>query len=128
MLPDANGYAINPLQSGVTQTYDFSYTFQGNYSLPADANAPINHMIEHSVEDFDNLGVAIWIQDEVTKEILQSTTSWIYFRNKLLWCLENPHLFLQLYPFQIFHEVLGLLVLILKYLFVYFDLYLKIMC
>lgn len=75
MLPDANGYAINPLMSGVTQTYDFSYTFQGNYSLPADANAPINHMIEHSVEDFDNLGVAIWIQDEVTKEILQSTTA-----------------------------------------------------
>ena len=75
MLPDANGYAINPLQSGVTQTYDVSYTFQGNYSLPADANAPINHMIEHSVEDFDNLGVAIWIQDEVTKEILQSTTA-----------------------------------------------------
>ena len=28
-----------------------------------------------TVEDFNNLGVAVWIQDDVTKEILQSTTA-----------------------------------------------------
>ena len=75
MLPNASGYVINPLQAGVQQTYDFSYTFQGNYTLPADANSPVNHMLEHTVEDFNNLGVAVWIQDDVTKEILQSTTA-----------------------------------------------------
>ena len=75
MLPNASGYVINPLQSGVQQNYDFSYTFQGSYTLPADANSPVNHMIEHTVEDFDNLGVAVWIQDVVTKEILQSTAA-----------------------------------------------------
>ena len=75
MLPNASGYVINPLQSGVQQNYDFSYTFQGSYTLPADANSPVNHMIEHTVEDFDNLGIAVWIQDVVTKEILQSTAA-----------------------------------------------------
>ena len=75
MLPNASGYVINPLQAGVQQSYDFSYTFQGNYTLPADANSPVNHMLEHTVEDFNNLGVAVWIQDDVTKEILQSTTA-----------------------------------------------------
>ena len=32
-------------------------------------------MLNHTVEDFENLGVAVWIQDDVTKEILQSTTA-----------------------------------------------------
>ena len=32
-------------------------------------------MLNHSVEDFENLGVVVWIQDDITKEILQSTTA-----------------------------------------------------
>ena len=32
-------------------------------------------MTSHSVEDFDNLGVVVWVQDVNTKEILQSTTA-----------------------------------------------------
>ena len=75
MVPNSNGYAIQALQSGVQETYNFSYNFQGQYTLPPDANSPINHMTSHSVEDFDNLGVAVWIQDDVTKEVLQSTTA-----------------------------------------------------
>ena len=75
MLPDAGGYSINPLQAGVQVIENFSFTFQGNYPLPADANTPINHMLNHSVEDFENLGVVVWIQDDITKEILQSTTA-----------------------------------------------------
>ena len=75
MLPDAGGYSINPLQAGVQVIENFSFTFQGNYTLPSDANSPINHMLNHSVEDFENLGVVVWIQDDITKEILQSTTA-----------------------------------------------------
>ena len=75
MLPDAGGYSINPLQAGVQLVENFSYTFQGNYTLPADANSPVNHMLNHTVEDFENLGVVVWIQDDVTKEVLQSTTA-----------------------------------------------------
>ena len=55
--------------------FNFSYNFQGQYTLPVDANSPINHMNSHSVEDFDNLGVVVWVQDVNTKEILQSTTA-----------------------------------------------------
>ena len=57
------------------ESYNFSYNFQGQYTLPPDANSPINHMNSHSVEDFDNLGVVVWVQDVNTKEILQSTTA-----------------------------------------------------
>ena len=32
-------------------------------------------MNNHTVENFDNLGVVVWIQDVNTKEILQSTTA-----------------------------------------------------
>ena len=75
MIPSSSGQAIPALQSGVQESYNFSYNFQGQYTLPPDANSPINHMTSHSVEDFDNLGVVVWVQDVNTKEILQSTTA-----------------------------------------------------
>ena len=40
MVPNSNGYATT-LQSGVQETYNFSYNFQGQYTLPADANYPL---------------------------------------------------------------------------------------
>ena len=74
MLPDASGTSIASLQSSVQQTVSKSYNFNGSYVLPADAQTPVNHSTEHTVEEFTDLGVAVWIQDEVTKEIFQSTT------------------------------------------------------
>ena len=75
MLPNSNGNSISALQAGVAQTVSQSYDFNGSYRLPNDAQSPINHAIEHSVEGFDDLGVAVWVQDVTTKEILQSTTA-----------------------------------------------------
>ena len=75
MIPSSSGTAIPALQTGVQESFNFSYNFQGQYTLPVDANSPINHMNSHSVEDFDNLGVVVWVQDVNTKEILQSTTA-----------------------------------------------------
>jgi predicted 3-demethylubiquinone-9 3-methyltransferase (glyoxalase superfamily) len=69
------GQYISSLDSGVQQNFDFSYTFNGSYTLPSDAQNQINHNVNHSVEDFNNLGVAVWIQDNSNKEILQSTTA-----------------------------------------------------
>ena len=57
MIPSSSGTAIPALQAGVQESFNFSYNFQGQYTLPVDANSPINHMNSHSVEDFDNLGV-----------------------------------------------------------------------
>ena len=75
MVPGSSGYGIASLQEGNQVTENFSYTFQGNYILPPDANNPVNHTTQHTVEDFNNLGVIVWIQDDNSKEILQSTTA-----------------------------------------------------
>ena len=59
MIPSSERHCNPALQTGVQESYSFSYNFQGQYTLPPiDANSPINHMNSHSVEDFDNLGVA----------------------------------------------------------------------
>ena len=75
MVPGSSGFGIASLQEGNQVTENFSYTFQGNYILPPDANNPVNHTTQHTVEDFNNLGVIVWIQDDNSKEILQSTTA-----------------------------------------------------
>jgi len=73
MLPNDNGTSISSLTAGQQNTLSLSYTFNGNYRLPADATNPINHAIEHSVEDFSNLMAVVWVQDVLTKEVHQST-------------------------------------------------------
>jgi hypothetical protein len=72
MVPSDNGTPINSLVAGQQVTLNLQHIFQGNYRLPFDASSPINHTIEHSVEDFSNLMVAVWIQDILTKEVYQS--------------------------------------------------------
>ncbi len=97
MVPNSSGFNLNSLQDGVQRVENFSYIFNGNYILPTNANNPVNHAINHSVEDFDDLGVVVWIQNNVTKEILQSTTASLVtniaqnnsFSNKLM-IFPNP--------------------------------------
>jgi len=81
MVPGSTGFSLGSLTDGQTVVENFSHTFQGSYTLPPDANNPIDHMTQHSVEDFSNLGVVTWIQDDATKEILQSTVSVESFTN-----------------------------------------------
>ncbi|CAI8385825.1 MAG: Uncharacterised protein [Cryomorphaceae bacterium] len=73
MMPSSTGQSLSGLTAGTPITQTLSYTFNGNYRLPANAGDAINLATEHTVEDFDNLGVILWIQDAVTKEVLQST-------------------------------------------------------
>lgn len=75
MVPGSMGFNLGSLTDGQTVVENFSHTFQGSYTLPPDANNPIDHNTQHSVEDFSNLGVVSWIQDDATKEVLQSTVS-----------------------------------------------------
>lgn len=44
--------------------FDVEYVFQGDYRLPADGQTAnrIDHDTEHSVEDFNNLRAALWIE------------------------------------------------------------------
>ena len=81
MVPGSMGFALPTLQTGVSVVENFSHTFQGSYTLPPDANNPIDHSTQHSIEDFNNLGVVTWIQDDATKEVIQSTISTISATN-----------------------------------------------
>ena len=72
MLPDAGGSPLSPLISGEEQTASTTYVFNGEYRLPNSASDPINHATEHSVEEWADLGVIVWVQNDDTKEVLQA--------------------------------------------------------
>ena len=72
MLPNASGTALGSLLVGSPQDFNESYTFNGSYVLPPDANSPINHAVEHSVEEFGDLMVVAWVQDMGNKVVHQS--------------------------------------------------------
>jgi hypothetical protein len=75
MLPDANGKVVGPLTNGTAHAETLNYTFVGNYRCPANATSPINHSIEHSIEDFNNLIAVVWLQDVNTKAVFQAAYS-----------------------------------------------------
>ncbi len=77
MLPDHNGTSLPVLSGPNNPTFSLSmtYEFNGSYNIPLDASIPTDHLIEHSIEDFENLGVVVWIQDNDSKYILQSANA-----------------------------------------------------
>ncbi len=72
MVPDAMGESIGPLTAGTPVTKTFSYTFNGSRILPANATQPVNHSNAHTVEEFFDLGVVVWIQNVDTKKVYQA--------------------------------------------------------
>jgi len=72
MLPDASGTSMGTLTTGQQFTKAFSYTFNGSFRLPNNAGDEIDHSKEHSVEEFTDLKVLVWIQDNATGVIEQS--------------------------------------------------------
>jgi len=71
-MPDAQGIVIGNMTAGNTFVSVQEWEFKGNYRKPNNASNPINHNIEHSVEDFDNLVVVAWIQNYQNKSIKQA--------------------------------------------------------
>jgi len=71
-MPDVNGIALDNTSVSTPFVALQSWEFKGNYRLPADAGSPINHNIEHSVEDFNNLVVVAWVQNMQNKTIYQA--------------------------------------------------------
>lgn len=72
MLPNESGKVMSPMQAGETFNWTEVYTFNGNYNLPANGLSPIDHTIEHSVEEFSDLGVAVWVQTLLNSEVMQA--------------------------------------------------------
>lgn len=58
------GIALPSMMKGDVYNWEGEYTFAGDYRLPNDALDPIDHSMEHSIEEFSDLGLAIWIQGE----------------------------------------------------------------
>ena len=52
MVPGSSGSNLNSLQDGVQRVENLSYTFNGNYILPPDANSPVNHAINHTSKTY----------------------------------------------------------------------------
>ena len=72
-IPGTNGTIVpSSTDSGDVASFELSYTFNGSYTLPAGASTPIDHDVEHSVEEFTDLGVAVWIQRIASKEVFNA--------------------------------------------------------
>ena len=76
MMPSATGMALSPMTKGTKVTKTLSHEFKGNYRLPWNGTTAqhINHNTENSIETWDDLKIVVWVQDFVTKEVLQSET------------------------------------------------------
>ncbi len=72
MVPDQYGQAIDVLVRGTPVTFEGNYTFQGDYAKDAGYGNEVQHDTEHTVEEFEDLGVVVWIQDSTTWEVYQS--------------------------------------------------------
>lgn len=72
-MTPSTGQVVTNLNAGTTQTFNLSYTFNGTYILPPNATQPVNHATNHTVENFNNLRVVVWLQDMTSKQVLQST-------------------------------------------------------
>lgn len=77
MLPNANGIAVGTLTKGKSFDFNQNFTFPGNYRLPVNTADSIKIYSEHSVEEFKNLTVVMWLQNDQTKEVYQSEFSQI---------------------------------------------------
>lgn len=76
MLPSNGELKQGNILKGSTFDFKTSYTFNGDYRLPQSSRDPIDHTKEHSIENFDNLRVVVWVQDLQTKEVFNS--AWGY--------------------------------------------------
>jgi glutaredoxin len=48
------------------------FTFAGNYRLPSGANDPVDLATEHSVEEFSDLEMMMWVNNMTTKDVIQA--------------------------------------------------------
>ena len=72
MIPNANGTLLTGLAKNITTTKNLSFTFPGVYTLAPSGQQPINVAQNHSIEEFSDIEVVLWVQDMTTKEVWQS--------------------------------------------------------
>ena len=75
MVPDQEGTSLENLTRGEEISLQFSYTFQGEYDDSTGYSNPVDHSSAHTVEEFDDLSVIVFIQDNDSWQVLQSAWS-----------------------------------------------------
>jgi hypothetical protein len=75
MSPDDEGSALAPLVAGEPVELGGSYTFEGDYAEGTGISNMVAHDSEHTVEEFEDLSVVVWVQDDATREVHQAAWS-----------------------------------------------------
>jgi len=72
-MTPGTGESINII-SGMTATKTYQVDFKGEYKLAPDGQSTswVNINTNHDIEDFSNVKVLVWLQDNATKKVLQS--------------------------------------------------------
>lgn len=73
MVPSFAGTYVGEMAADEVRDFDFSYTFNGDYILPPDAESPVDHDDNHTIEEFSDLGVVVWVQRSSNRYVFQST-------------------------------------------------------
>ena len=63
MLPSAGEFIVGDLPKDTIVNRTGTYTFNGDYRLPSNSSDEIDHASEHSVENFENLVVVVYVQN-----------------------------------------------------------------
>jgi len=72
-VPDDSGTLLAPMTAGESMSYTFSHTFAGDYDEEAGYSNMVDHDTAHTVEEFDDLAVVVWVQDMDTWEVFNTT-------------------------------------------------------
>jgi len=72
MVPNQNGTTYVNINYGDTIKQTLSYTFNGTYNDSTSLHSKVDHNIEHTVEDFNDLEVVVFFQKLGSNEVLQS--------------------------------------------------------
>ena len=75
MVPNQDGTELDDLVRGEEVTLQFDYTFQGEYDDETGYSNPVDHSSAHTVEEFTDLSVVVFIQDNESWDVLQSAWS-----------------------------------------------------
>lgn len=75
MMTGGVGVNLGSLKKDTKVNKTYTWNFKGDYTLPFDGTSGnwINHNVTHSVEEFDDLIIAVWVQNATTKEVHQAS-------------------------------------------------------
>jgi hypothetical protein len=75
MVPDDDGTGLDAMVAGDVREVELSWTFQGEYNPDTAHDNMVDHSVEHTVEEFEDLYAVVWVQDATGWQVHQSADS-----------------------------------------------------